>query len=162
MTACVPYINGVLTLVETSFNLMGYLPKHQFPRLHAWSTAWRLRFGSAQIIAGLAVYTFGFLGDYLSRGPSSSKYLSLYQQAMSLGLFYANHGALNMARSFVERQSYGAALTAAYDFYGRKFLPSLSPSFDLQARLFERMRSLLDRVHFITFFPPCISYREGG
>jgi hypothetical protein len=159
MTAYVPYINGVLTLVESSFNVIGYLPKNRFPHLNAWSTNWRIKMGSTQTIVGLALFTLGLLGEYLGRKPNPSKYLNLYQQMMSLGLFYANHGMFNIIRAYVEKQGYGA-LTAAYDFYGRKILPALSPSFDLQNQLFERIKLLLDRVLFITFLPPSISFRS--
>lgn len=50
-------------------------------------------------------------------------------------------------------------ITFAYDFYGRKFLPALSPQYDIQLRTFEKIKNVMDGLYFITFFPPRISYR---
>jgi hypothetical protein len=158
MTAFVPYINGGVTLLENAFNLLGYLPQDQFPRVNAWSTKWRRCFGCLQIIAGVALFAFGCLSDYLSRKPATQKYLTLAQQAMSLGILYFNHGTFNIIRSYIERRGWGV-LTGAYDFYGRKFLPPLAKSFDLQGRAFALIRRQLDRIHFVTLFPPEFSLR---
>lgn len=158
MTTFVPYINGLVTLTENVFNVLGYLPKDQFPRLNAWSTKWRSRLGFLQIVTGVALFAIGFLVDCLSRQPDKQKYLTLAQQAMSLGVLYVNHGIFNLVRTSIERQGWGA-LTGAYDFYGRKFLPPLAASFDLQGQLFERIRREMDRIHFITIFPFNFSLR---
>lgn len=160
MTYIVPYFNGALTLMENAFNLIGYLPKEQFSHLNAWSTAWRFRYGSIQLISGVALFALGLLAECLSRRPSFSNYLSFREQMMSLGLLYANHGGFNLIRSYVEKTSWGGKVTFAYDFYGRKVLPPLSLPYDLQGRLFERIRDLLDRIHFVTFFPIQISFRR--
>lgn len=158
MTSFVPYINGFVTLTENVLNVLGYLPKDQFPELNAWSTKWRQRLGWLQIVTGTALFAIGCLADYLSRKPDTQKYLTLAQQAMSLGLLYVNHGVFNIVRSYIERQGWGV-LSGAYDFYGRKFLPPLAQSFDLQGRVFEYIRRQLDRIHFITIFPPEFSLR---
>lgn len=160
MTAFVPYINGLVTLTENAFNLMGYLPKEQFPELNAWSTKWRQRFGCLMIITGIALFALGCLTDYFSQKPDKQKFLSLAEQAMELGLLYVNHGTFNIVRSYVERQGWGV-LTGAYDFYGRKFLPPLAEAFDLQGRLFEFIRHEMDRIQFITLIPPKFSLREA-
>jgi hypothetical protein len=159
MTGAVPYINAFCTLTENVFNLIGYLPKDQFPKLNAWSTKYRTRFALIQAIAGIALLTFGILADILSqKPPDKQKYLTLAQQARSLGVLYINHSIFNVIRAYIEQKGWGF-LTAAYDFYGRKFLPSLAPPFDLQGHLFERIRRQLDRIHFITIFPPDFSLR---
>ncbi|KIC74358.1 hypothetical protein DB44_AL00520 [Candidatus Protochlamydia amoebophila] len=49
--------------------------------------------------------------------------------------------------------------TFAYDFYGRKFLPTLSPPYDIQLRIFEKIKNVMDGLYSITFFPLRISYR---
>lgn len=159
MTAAVPYINGFVTLTENIFNTLGYLPKDQFPKLNEGSTKWRQRFALAQVVTGVALFAIGFLVDYLSQKPDKQKYLTLAQQAIALGVLYLNHGVFNLIRTGIERQRWGAAVTGAYDFYGRKFLPPLAASFDLQGRLFEQIRRQLDRIHFVTLFPPVISLR---
>lgn len=159
MTAYVPYINGLITLTENVFNVLGYLPKDQFPRLNAWSTRWRLRLGLLETITGVALCAIGFLVDCFSRKPDTQKYLTFTQQMISLGLLYVNHGIFNLLRTSIERQGWGGVLTGTYDFYGRKFLPPLVAPFDLQGQLFERIRRQLDRIHFITVFPPEFSLR---
>ncbi len=152
MTIIVPYMNGCITLAENVFNVCGYLPKEQFPQLNTWSTKWRERFGQLQMITGIALFAVGWLVDSLSHKPDKQKYLTITQQAMSLGILYINHGIFNLMRAYVERQGWGV-LTGAYDFYGRKFLPPLAASFDLQGYCFEYVRRQLDRIHFITIFP---------
>lgn len=158
MIAAIPYFNGIFTLTENGFNILGYLPKHQFPQINAWSTKWRHHFALSQMTTGVALFALGFLVDCLTHNPDKQKYLTLAQQTMSLGLFYMNHGVFNSLRSYIESRGW-SALTGAYDFYGRKVLPPLSIPFDLQGELFERIRQLLDRIQFVTFFPPQISLR---
>jgi hypothetical protein len=158
MTSIVPYVNGIVTLTENVFNVLGYLPKDRFSAINEWSTTWRFRFGSVQIIAGAALSALGFLIEWMNRKPEPHKYLCLAQQMVSLGILYFNHGIFNLARSYAERKGFGAIL-CAYDFYGRKILPPLALPFDLQGQLFERIRRQLDRIHFITLFPPEISLR---
>ncbi|WP_075883722.1 hypothetical protein [Candidatus Protochlamydia sp. W-9] len=43
-------------------------------------------------------------------------------------------------------------ITFAYDLYGRKFLPALSPQYDIQSRTFEKIKNGMDGLYFITFF----------
>ena len=159
MTACVPYINGVMTLSENILNTLGHLPKNQFSQVNAFSTKWRQRLSSFQIITGIALYTIGSLANYLNTQSHPQKYLTLAQQTFSLGLLYINHGTFNFLRSYIERQNYGNVLTGSYDFYGRKFLPALANSFDIQSQIFELIRRQLDRIHFVTLFPPQISLK---
>lgn len=158
MISTIPYFNGALTLIDNTFNVLGYLPKHSLPNFHNSVTTWRWRYGIAQLIMGIALFTLSALAESLSRQTQHAKYLTFYQQAMSLGLLYANHGAFNAARAMIEKQGWGG-LTFAYDFYGRKCLPTLAPSFDLQSRLFERIKQVADRLHFVTLFPPQISFK---
>lgn len=158
MTSIVPYINGMATLAENVFNILGYFPRERFAALNEWSTTWRFRFGSLQMIAGVALCALGFLVDWMNRKPQPQKYLTLAEQMLSLGILTFNHGCFNIARSYAERKGFGVLLSA-YDFYGRKILPPLAPPFDLQGRLFEKIRRQLDRIHFITLFPPEISVR---
>lgn len=158
MTVCVPYINGVMTLTENVFNVCGYLPKHQFPTLNEESSKWRFRFGLLQAISGIALWAIGVLTDCLTGKPDSKKYLTFTQQMVSLGELYINHGLFNIIRSYIEKQGLGC-LTAPYDFYGQKFLPCLSASFDLQERLFVHIRRQLDRILFIKLLPPEFSLR---
>ncbi|CAF22794.1 hypothetical protein [Candidatus Protochlamydia amoebophila] len=77
---------------------------------------------------------------------------------MSLSLLYAKPGAFNFLRAKLESHTWGK-ITFAYDFYGRKFLPALSPQYDIQLRTFEKIKNVMDGLYFITFFPPRISYR---
>jgi hypothetical protein len=156
MSSIVPRINTVFTLTDNVFNLIGYLPQRTYPRLHQWSTTYRSYYGITQAILGIALFVIGKMGHQFNRTPSH--YLNIYQQAMSLGLLYVNHGAFNVIRAQLERSQWGK-LTLAYDFYGRKLLPSLSPQTDLQAKTFEKIRDVMDRIHFVTLFPPQISYR---
>lgn len=157
MIAAIPYFNGALTLIDNTFNILGYLPKRSFPHFHSSVTTWRWRYGTAQTVMGIALFTLSALAESLSR-TQHAKYLTIYQQAMSLGLLYANHGVLNVARAMIEKQEW-SGFTFAYDFYGRKCLPALAPSFDLQSQLFERVKQVLDRLYFVTLFPPQISFK---
>lgn len=159
MTACVVYINGLMTLSENVFNTLGYLPKDQFINVNTFSTKWRQRLSLLQVITGIALYIIGTLAEYLNHQTDPQKYLTLAQQTLSLGLLYINHGVFNFLRGFVERQNYGSVITGAYDFYGRKFLPALSNPFDIQSRIFSYIRQQLDRIHFVTLFPPKICFR---
>lgn len=156
MTSIVPYLNGLMTLTENVFNVIGYLPKERFSTLR--SATWRCRFGMLQMVSGAALSAIGFLVEWMTRSPQPQKYLTLAEQMVSLGILYVNHGIFNIARSYAEREGFGPFLSA-YDFYGRKILPPLAPSFDLQGQLFEKIRRQLDRIHFITLFPPEFSLR---
>ncbi|CUI15691.1 hypothetical protein PNK_0052 [Candidatus Protochlamydia naegleriophila] len=158
MIAAIPYFNGALTLIDNTFNVLGYLPKCSLPHFHDSVTTWRWRYGAAQTVMGIALFTLSVSAECLSRQTQHAKYLTIYQQAMSLGLLYANHGVFNVARAMIEKQG-GSRLTFAYDFYGRKWLPALAPAFDLQSQLFERIKQILDRLYFVTLFPPQISFK---
>lgn len=153
MFACIPTINGCLTLIENGFNIMGYLPANQFPCLHAWSIKGRDYFGKAQLITGLALAALGYLTHYTMCWLAKESYLSIPLQMVCLGLLLANHGAFNIARSYIERAPI-PNITLAYDFYGKKFLPALNPKWDIQSHLFCRIKNLLNKIIFITLFPP--------
>lgn len=155
MGSIVLYINGVMTLSENAFNVLGYLPKQRFKAINEWSTAYRFRFGAIQMIAGAALCALSF---YFSSEKSVQKYLTFGEQMFSLGILYGNHGLYNIVRSYAEHFELGPILSP-YDFYGRKILPPLAPAFDLQGQLFERMRRQLDRIHTITVFPMKFSLR---
>lgn len=153
MSFGIPYINDAFTLLENGFNLVGYLPRHHFLNLHAFSVRWRCHCGLGQVIVGLALAALGYLAHYALPMLARTSYLSLPLQAVSLGLLYANHGAFNMIRSCVERGNI-PGLTLVYDFYGKKVLPALSSRCDFLRHLFERIKALLNRICFVTIFPP--------
>lgn len=153
MSAFIPTINGLLTLAENGFNCIGYLPKQSFPRLHSWSVTWRQHCGTGQLITGLVLAILGFFAQYGAPSLDSESYLTIPQQMISLGLLYANHGAFNIIRSFVERPNI-PGLTLVYDFYGKKVLPALNAKFDLQTHLFSKIKEILNCLLFVTFFPP--------
>lgn len=155
MPAIIPTMNGCMTFAETGFNLMGYLPRHQFPRLHSWSVTWRNHCGKGQLITGLALIALGFLAHYTCPFLAKESCISLPLKTVSLGLLYANHGVFNILRSFIENRDL-PGITLVYDFYGRKVLPALNPAFDFMSPLFAKIKELLDRLIFITLFPPQI------
>lgn len=158
MTAIVPYMNGIMTLTENVFNMLGYLPKERFSAINQWSTTWRFRFGSLQMILGTALYALSFLAEWMNRTPQPHKYLSITEQMASLGILLINHGFFNGVRSYAEQKGFGIVF-GAYDFYGRKILPPLAPHYDLQGIFFEKIRQQLDRILFIKLIPPEISLR---
>lgn len=159
MLSLVPYFNGIVTLSENIFNTIGYLPKDRFQELNSWSVKWRTRFGLFQIITGIALYAFSLLWDILYPHSGPRKYLTLAQQAASLGILYGNHGIYNIFRAFLEGKGFGP-LTAAYDFYGRKLLPPLAESFDLQGILYEKIRNQLNSLVSCQLFPPVLLTRS--
>lgn len=152
MTIGVLYFNGAMTFSENIFNTVGYLPD-SFQSLKSSSTKWRQRLSLLQMVMGIALYVLGSLVHHFNHSSHSQKYLTLTQQAISLGSLYINHSLFNFLRSYVERQKWGAIVTGAYDFYGRKLLPPLASSFDLQGHLFKYIRDQLDRIHFVTLIP---------
>lgn len=156
MSAIIPTINGFLTLAENGFNLIGYLPKQQFPKLHAWSTTWRNHCGKGQLITGLALATMGYFAHYAFPSLARESYLSMPLQIVCLGYLYANHGIFNIIRSYVEKANI-PGLTLVYDS-GKKVLPALNPNYDLQRQLFRKIKEVLDRMVFITFFPPQMAF----
>jgi hypothetical protein len=145
----IPIINEIFTISECSFNAIGYLPERHFRELKALGSKWRVRLGAVQMAAGAAFYLLG----RLLLQPGHGSYLSLPQQMMALGLLYANHGAFNILRAKLAAYD-SLDIGLVYDFYGRKLLLPLSTTCDLQARLFERIKMVLDRIYFITLFPP--------
>lgn len=151
------YGHAALTIMEGALNLIGYLPKQV--KIKEYSTSFRHQFGKWQMISGIALAAIGFLVDCLSKQAASmSKSFTWGQIIINFGLLHANHGIMHMGRGYLETHE-GAPLLAVYDFYGRKFLPSLSPQFDFQTHLFESIKSQLDRIDFITVFPPRILIR---
>lgn len=160
MFSTLSYLHGALTIVEGTFNVLGYLPREHFSDLNQTATSWRIKFGLTLTIVGLALTALGFLID-LRTGKSANpqKYLSLAQKIKGFGLVHANHGALNVIRAYIERQGLGC-LTLAYDFYGRKCIPSLSPTCDFPTLFFEGIKRQLDHVQFISLFPPKILLRS--
>jgi hypothetical protein len=159
MIKIIPYFNGVVTLTENVFNFLGYLPKDQFSELNAWSVKWRTRFGNCQAVIGIALCAFAFLYEALSTHTGPKKYLTLSQQALSLGILYFNHGLYNIFRAYLEGKGFGP-MTAAYDFYGRKLLPPLAESFDLQGILYEKIRDQLNCLVSCQLFPPHLLTRS--
>ncbi len=156
MPALIPTINGVLTLAENGFNLMGYLPKERFPTLHAWSITWRRHCGKSQLMTGVAIAALGYFAHYAFPSLAVESYLSVPLQMVCLGILYANHGFFNILRSYVEKPNI-PGLTLVYDFYGKKVLPALNPDYDFPSQLFKKIKEILDRLIFITIFPPEIA-----
>lgn len=158
MSILIPTFNGLITLAENSFNLIGYLPKQQFPDLHDWTIKWRSHFAKGQLITGIMLVALGYTAHYALPALIKENYLSIPLQMVCIGLLYANHGAFNLARVYIEKAAI-PGLTLCYDFYGRKVLPALNPAYDLQSHLYTRIKSVLDRVVFITFFPPQFAFK---
>lgn len=158
MIQIIPYFNGVVTLSENVFNFIGYLPKDQFPELNCWTVKWRTRFGEFQTVTGIAFCAFGLLSQALAT-TASKKYLSIPQQAVTLGILYFNHGLYNIFRAYLEGKGFGP-ITTAYDFYGRKLLPPLAQSFDLQGILYEKIRDQLNCIVSCQLFPPQLLTRS--
>ncbi len=159
MTTAILYINGLITVTENVLNVLGYFPKHHFPRLNAHATLWRQRLGLLQVIIGVALAILGLILDWFDPQAKAHRTLSFYQKMIALGLTHLNHGLFNVLRSFFERLELGF-LTFAYDFYGRKFLPALAPLFDLQGRFFTYIRFQLDCIQVVTFFPPQFLFKQ--
>ena len=156
MLPLIPTVNGLMTLAENGFNLVGYLPKQQFPKLHACSVAWRRHCGTGQLITGLALVALGYMAHYAFPVLAVQSYLSLPLNMVCIGMLYANHGFFNIVRSYVEKANI-PGLTLVYDFYGKKVLPALNPKWDVQLLLFRKVKTVLDRLIFMTVFPPEIA-----
>ncbi len=154
----IPYMNGLLTLTEITFNCVGYLPKTEFPAAHKWGVKWRKNQALIQIVTGLALICFAYFTGLLIPSLAISHYMTLPLQAASLGCLFANHGVLNFVRSQVEKINL-PGLTLVYDFYGRKFLPALNPDWDVAHMLFTKIKDLWDRLIFATLFPPEFVYK---
>jgi len=153
----IPYFNGLFTLTENILNVCSYVPDKNI-RIHV--SGIRCGFGIVQIVVGIAFTTFGMLAQVFSRSNQIAHYLTFPQQAKVLGLFFVNHGLLNIGRSGLEY--YGLNfLTFGYDFYGRKLLPSLSPQWDLTERLFHFVRAQLDRIQLMTLIPPRFHFKAS-
>lgn len=159
MKEIIPYINGAVTLTESVFNVLGYLPKDSFPEQNSWGVKWRTRFGACQAVAGITIYVSTMIFEALSTNTGQKKYLTLSQQATALGIVYLNHGLYNIVRAYIEGKRFGV-ITAAYDFYGRKFLPPISEQYDLQGILFEKIRNQLDCVISCQLLPPSLLLRS--
>lgn len=158
--AVISYVHGGITIAESIFNVIGYLPTNLCPRVKEAAFKGRLTMGIAQTIIGLSIATFGFLFElFTKKSAQPHKYLSMGQKAVGFGLAHTNHGLLNVIRAFIEKQGLGL-ITFAYDFYGRKFLPSLSPKCNFPSIAFEWVKQGLDRVHFVTLLPPKILLRS--
>jgi len=152
----IPYFNGLLTVTENIFNVVGYLPKQHFPKIHQWGVMWRRNQGIAQLITGLALIALGYLASLLIPSLAIATYLSLPLQVVSFGLLLANHGAFNLLRSGIEK-IHLPGLTLVYDFYGKKILPALNPDYDVLNLVFLKIKNLMNRLVFISLFPPqCI------
>jgi hypothetical protein len=157
MTAIIPTINGLLTLAESGFNIIGYLPKQKFPKFHVWAVTWRNHCGKGQLITGLALAAIGYFAHLAFPALAVECYLSIPLQMVCLGLLYANHGLYNILRSYIERPNI-PGLTLVYDFYGKKVLPALNPSWDFQSQIFVKIKEILDRLIFATIFPPELAF----
>lgn len=149
MAMLVPYVNGIFTLTENVLNCLSYLShiekKYRVNRI-------RVGFGCTQLITGAALVIFGKLAFIFGKTNAKASYLTFPQQAHSLGIFYINHGLYNLIRAGITYQKFGF-LTFGYDFYGRKFLPALSPKADLVEKIFYSIREQLDRTHVVTILP---------
>lgn len=159
MFAFIPTMNGMLTLAESGFNCLGYLPKNHFPKLHIWSIRWRRHCGQGQLITGIAIAALGCFCHYAFPSLALQTYLSLPLKMVSFGALYANHGFFNILRSYVEMPNI-PGLTLVYDFYGRKALPPLNPNWDLLNTLFQKLKDIFDRFMAISVFPPEFIYRS--
>ena len=95
----------------------------------------------------------GYLAHYTCPSLAKESCISLPLKMVSLGLLYANHGAFNILRSYIESRDL-PGITLVYDFYGRKVLPALNPAFDMMSPFFAKIKELLDRLIFVTLFPP--------
>jgi len=147
------YLNGFLTVSENIFSVIGYLPKNKFPSLHTWAVTWRRNQGKIQLITGLGLLALGYSVDFLIPSLNTGSYMSLPLQTASIGLLLANHGAFNIIRSHIEKINF-QGISLLYDFYGRKVLPALNPRFDFLELLFSKVKNLMDRIIFVSLFPP--------
>lgn len=162
LSTSIGYLHCTITVTEGIFNIIGCLPKSYFSKINEKSTNLRFKFGTYQMVAGLALAALGLLVDCLNKTPASiSKSFTYGQLIINFGLAHSNHGALNIVRSYIEKKGFGC-FTAAYDFYGKKFLPPLAPKFDFQRCAFEHIQRQLDRIYFVTLFPPHIVMRGAG
>lgn len=158
MSSPISYATGFFTLTEDVFNIMGYLPKNQFPNYHKWGVTWRKNQGILQLITGVALISLGYLADYAFPNLATNSYLSMPLQAVSLGLLFANHGAFNIVRSYIEKVNI-PGVTLLYDFYGQKALPAMNPKYDILNELFSKVKNLMDQLVFISFFPPQLIFK---
>ena len=150
----VPYINAYFTLGETVCSFIGYGLPEKYSHISEAAIKYRRIQAAVQLISGVALVALAMIAQYYGYG-SGVGCADITAQAISLGIHFVDHALFSLLRSVLEQFKLGK-LTLLYDFNGVKFIPALSPKFDLNNRCFIWIKSATQRLITASFFPPAL------
>lgn len=124
-------LNNGLTAFEEALNIINYLPYSGSSRTAPYRI--RYKYGETLAIAGIAFTVFALGCAWALPGQQEA-----YHKWSKIGIEYAAHGLLNIARSYAEEQRW-LFITIPYDVFNFHFLnyANVAANFHIQGRLFK-------------------------